>query len=644
MKARPLQPASIAWDADGNPQAPAFGDRYHGLIGAAAQARHVFLDGNQLPARWAGRGDFCIAETGFGLGNNFVSTWAAWRADPQRCSRLHYVALEAHPPQQPDLQRAHAASAHPALSSQLLAAWPPLVPGLQRLDFEGGALRLLLALGDARDWLPALQFEADAFFLDGFAPARNPTLWEPRLLKALARHARPGATAATWSVARALRDGLTAAGFDWQRRPGVGGKRENLQARYAPRFVPHTAERFCAAPADTERRVLVIGAGLAGASVAAALQGLGWAVKVLDRQAEPAQASSGNPAGLFHATVHADDSPYARLFRAAALHTARLVERQDPGRVPQGRQGLLRLELELELPAMQALLARQGLPATFVQALDAAQASARAGVPLARPAWFYPGGGWVAPGALVRALLDRPGIVFRGQQAVHGLRRDGGHWCCLDAQGREIDRAGHVVLANAEQASPLLSPLGWPALPLTRSRGQVSRFDGDTPTPLRCPLAGDGYALPLPGGGLLCGATSGGDDDDSHPREADHRANFARLQQLCGQQPPADVKRWQGRVGWRVQTADRLPLAGPLPARDLARGTRLDQARLLPREPGLHLACGFGARGITLAPLLGEVVAARIAGMPVPLEQGLVDLVDPGRWIVRAARKAQGGA
>ncbi|MCA0243525.1 MAG: FAD-dependent 5-carboxymethylaminomethyl-2-thiouridine(34) oxidoreductase MnmC [Proteobacteria bacterium] len=639
MKTQPLRPARVEWAADGTPRAPDFGDVYHGDAGAAAQARQVFLAGNGLPRRWADRDDFTIFETGFGLGHNFIATWQAWRDDPQRPRCLHYLAVDAHPPRLDDLRRAHRDRECAELAQALLAASPPLVPGLHRLDFADGALRLMLAFGDVRDWLPEWRFAADAFYLDGFAPALNPAMWDRAVLRTLGHRAAPGATAATWSVARAVRDGLGAAGFACERRAGLGGKREVLQARYQPRRPP---------PPATPRpgRVLVLGAGLAGASCAAALAELGCAVEVIDRQAAPAEGSSGNPAGLFHATVHASDNPHARLFRAAALRTAQFVRRCTA--VPQGVDGLLRLEPQRDAAAMQSLIDAQGLPADFVQALPAAEAGARAGVPLRSPAWWYPAGGWVSPADLVRTLLARPGIAFRGGVAVQALRRDGAQWTCVDGEGRALAGAEHLVLACAEQAGPLLQALGWPALPLVARRGQVSVLPaGVLPFDLRLPLAGDGYALPLPDGRVLCGASNrdGDDGDDPRPREQDHRANLQRLQSLCGLTSELNVDggRLQGRVGWRVQAPDRLPLVGPLPLREIAPGMRLDQARLLPREPGLHLAVGFGGRGLTLAPLLGEVLAARLLGTPLPLEQSLVDAVDPGRWLVRAARKAAGG-
>jgi tRNA 5-methylaminomethyl-2-thiouridine biosynthesis bifunctional protein len=148
VKTQPIRPATIVF-GDGPqavPSAPEFDDVYHPRIGALAQAQHVFLRGNGLPARWAGCHRFTLLETGFGLGNNFLATWQAWREDPARCSHLFYVAIDRHPPTAVDLARAHAGSALPALAAQLQQAWPALTPNLHPLEFEGGRVQLLLAL------------------------------------------------------------------------------------------------------------------------------------------------------------------------------------------------------------------------------------------------------------------------------------------------------------------------------------------------------------------------------------------------------------------------------------------------------------------------------------------------------------------
>ncbi|MDP3085033.1 MAG: FAD-dependent 5-carboxymethylaminomethyl-2-thiouridine(34) oxidoreductase MnmC, partial [Rubrivivax sp.] len=393
------------------------------------------------------------------------------------------------------------------------------------------------------------------------------------------------------------------------------------------------------------RQAVVVGAGLAGASVAAALAALGWVVTVFDRQPQPAAEASGNPAGLFHGTLHADDGPHARLFRAAAL----LAERRlrpliEAGAVRGQIDGLLRLGDGADaLPTMRALLQRQRLPADYVQALDRDAVSQKAGVALARPGWFYPGGGWLAPADAVRHWLAREGVRFVGGVNVAALRQSGDGWQVLGADGTVLADTAALVLANAGDAERLLAPLGQQPWALRRTRGQVSGWQG-MPTPLRLPVAGDGYALPW-GDGLLCGATVAAGDDEPALRDADHHHNFERLQRLTGLSAPADGAAWSGRVGWRLAADDRLPLVGavPLPPAQCDPKSRRDQVRWLARWPGLYVASALGARGITLAPLLGELLAARIAGLPLPLEQDLVDAIDPGRWAVRAARRAKRG-
>ncbi len=237
-----VQPAVIEWEADGTPYAPRFGDVYHSRAGALGQARHVFLQGNRLAERWqaphpAGRRGFTILETGFGLGSNFLATWDAWRAAAAPPVPLRYVGIEMHPPPRADFERMHAASPLRPLADQLAARWPEPVAGLHRIELDQGAVILMLVCADADAavdrlaTLPEAQ-AVDAFFLDGFAPSRNPALWSPALLSRLGRLAAPDATAATWSSARRVRDALAGAGFVVQRLPGYAGKSEMIVARY----------------------------------------------------------------------------------------------------------------------------------------------------------------------------------------------------------------------------------------------------------------------------------------------------------------------------------------------------------------------------------------------------------------------------
>src|SRR5574342_316327 len=207
----PLQPASLGFLGE-TPYAEAFGDVYHSAEGGPGQSRHVFLAGNGLPRRWAGRGRFVILETGFGFGLNFLVTWQAWRRDPDRCGRLHFVSVEKHPFSLQDLRTLH--ERYPELreeAAQLHSQWPLLVSGGHRAELEQGRVVLTLFFADIKI-LRELRLAAESIYLDGFSPAKNPEMWSPALMRALSRLAAPQASAATWSVAASVRSALESAG------------------------------------------------------------------------------------------------------------------------------------------------------------------------------------------------------------------------------------------------------------------------------------------------------------------------------------------------------------------------------------------------------------------------------------------------
>jgi tRNA 5-methylaminomethyl-2-thiouridine biosynthesis bifunctional protein len=648
MKTAPIVPARWRFDEpDGPPFSLEDDDLYHPRAGALVQARHVFLAGNGLPERWRGRERFVVLETGFGLGNNFLATWHAWRQDPNACRRLHFISIERHPLTRVDLMQVHRDSTLRALADALIAAWPPLTPNLHRLGFDGGRVQLLLALGDVGAWLPELTAQVDAFFLDGFAPARNPSMWQARLFKAMARLAAPGATAATWTASQAVRAGLKTAGFDVQLAAGTGGKRDITLARFEPPFQARRAidaRRSASCSAGATQRALVVGAGLAGCAAAWALAEQGWKVTVLDRHALPAQEASGNPAGLFHGIFNLQDGAHARFNRAAALETQRVVQQAIAEQGVLGRAtGLLRLEpSQAGTATMDRQLAASGLPIDYVQVVSAAQASALCGMPLQHPAWFYPGGGWVAPGPLARALLARAGAAatFRGDIDVQAIHRSVAGWELRDARGELIAAAQTLVLANAFDALRLL---GSPAWPVQKVRGQISLWPAAAGAALpTLPLTGAGYLLPVVDSLVAFGATSQAGDDDASVRRSDHEHNLAQLARLCGsafaQFRPEDL---QGRTAWRMVSSDRLPIVGAVPdpaALDAELGRRLDQPRFVPRLPGLFVFTALGSRGITWAALGAQSLASSITGAPQPLESVLLDAIDPARFITRAVR------
>lgn len=643
----PLSPTSatadgppLAFDDRGHPFSPLYGDVYKSRAGAFREADAVFVGGCRLRERWAGLEAFTVVELGFGLGVNFLATLAAWRDDPARPARLNFVSVEAHPVDAGSLRRAlDALSVDGDDARRLCDAWPLRTPGLHRLRFAQGAVTLTLAFGDAPSLVPRLQVAADAFYLDGFAPARNPRMWEPGLIKALARLARPGATLATYSAAVGVRDALTAAGFEVRLVPGFGDKRERIDATYLPRwrtFAPPPPR-----PRWPARRTLVVGAGLAGCHVAATLAARGWQVTLIDRQPGVAAEGSAQPALADHLQVTPDDNPMARLSRAALLH------RGHPERGSSLRREVGKLQVAdspAESERFAAMVAHLRFPETFVQAVDAEAASELAGVRLVRGGLWLPMCATSDPRAVCASAIAGGGeaIRFVGSTTIASLDRIDGEWRAFDNAGGLIAAAPVVVLANAGDAVRLG---GLASVALRRLRGQTSTLASGVLSGLRTVIGGDAYACPLPGDRVVVGSTYDDGDRLVPDPEADE-SNLRRLRRMlsAGTLPePLPRQAFEAStVGFRFTARDRMPMVGALHDETAARATAQDLLRNdrlpIPVREGLYGAFAFGSRGQLWSAIAAELLADLLDGDPMPLERDLLGAIDPGRFLRQALR------
>ncbi|HXU54630.1 MAG TPA: bifunctional tRNA (5-methylaminomethyl-2-thiouridine)(34)-methyltransferase MnmD/FAD-dependent 5-carboxymethylaminomethyl-2-thiouridine(34) oxidoreductase MnmC [Casimicrobiaceae bacterium] len=644
---RRIVPATLAFDASGNPFSAQFSDIYHSADSAAGQARHVFLRGNDLPARWAGARVFAIVETGFGIGLNFLTTWQAWRDDPRRCARLHFVSIERWPFAQADLTTLHALYPEfAALSSQLLAAWPPLVPGMHRLHFDDEKVTLTLVFDEAIEAARGLSVAADAFYLDGFAPDRNPAMWSAPLLKMLARLAAPGATVATYSAAGAVRDALVAAGFVVEKRSGFGRKRDMLAGRDAPRW----PVRRRVPPSWPERHAIVVGAGVSGAALASRLAVRGWRIDLVESGSAPSGAASGLRAGVFQPHVSRDDNLLSRFTRAGFLYALRAwAGALDAAATPPWQPcGVLQLadgvENETRVADTAVALAH---PVDYALHVTRAEAAALAGRATAIGGWWFPMAGFVCPAAIVAVQLAHaarqagPAPTVHLDRHVARLQRDGDRWSARDAAGAAIAAAPVVVLANACDAARLVDLGGDP---LRRIRGQQTYLSAPPFAAPRVVVGGDGYVLPAVDGVAVTGATYDLDSADPGPSAASHAVNLARAEHMLpGSTASVDAATLEGGVGFRCVATDRLPMVGAIV--DIGRA-RADQMALagahladLPRIRGLYGAFAFASRGLSWSALAAEALASELDAEPAPLSHALLDAIDPGRFVVKALRR-----
>ena len=599
--------ASLARSSDGTAFSDEFHDVYHSSHGGLAQSRHVFIAGNGLPQRWRGRDAFVILETGFGLGLNFLATWHEWRADPARPRRLHFVSVESRPLDARDLAAALAPFAELApLARALCGSWPPPLAGFHRMHFDGGDVILTLLLGDAHAVLPQLVASVDAFFLDGFAPARNPGIWSPEVVRELARVAAPGATLATWTVAGGVRTALADAGFAVEKRPGFASKREMLTGRFA-------VERGTA-PAARVKTATVIGGGLAGTLAAERLAARGWDIELVDA----ARERSAPAVALVRPIANLRDAVNAQASRSAFLYSLqhfRALQR-DGYNLEWDRCGVLQLaDDEAEAERLAAIASSHGYPAAFLEYVEASRAAQLAKRRVRGPGWWFPSGAWVSPASLAIASLARAGERIRRRvgRRVGRIEREGNAWRALDPDSRVIAEAPAIIVANAVDAKRLVADA---RLSLSQVRGQLTYLPPDPARKLDIVVSGSGYVAPLADGGACIGASYQHDDADAEVREADHAANLERAESMLpgftAGIPAAGLAGW---TGFRATVPDRLPIYGP---------TATD---------GVLTATGLGSRGLLWAPLGAELLACQLTGEPLPLPRDLAGAISPRRFL-----------
>ena len=646
--------AQIDWDEQGNPHSRTFSDVYFSTESGLEETRHVFLVQNDLRRRFTELpedGRLIIGETGFGTGLNFLCAWQLFEECARPGARLQFVSVEKYPLSRDDLQRALALWPElAAFADPLLDQYVAVHEGFQRMVFDQGRVTLTLLIGDALDMLPQLDGQIDAWFLDGFAPAKNPEMWTPELFAELARLSTTATTIGTFTSTGWVRRALNAAGFKMKRVPGIGHKWEVLRGTFIAwpeEAVPVPAAKpwFARPPAlHNERKALVIGAGLAGCATAESLANRGWQVSLLERHAAPAQEASGNPQGVLYLKLSAHGTALSQLILSGFGHTRRLLERLQRG-VDWDGCGVLQLTFDDKEAKRQAQLA-EAFPESLLHLLDQSAAEARSGIRLASGGLFYPEGGWVHPPALCDRQATHPNIRLIAHHEALELRQVGGQWQAWDNE-RLIDSAPVVVLAGAADIKQFAQSAD---LPLKRIRGQITRLpETEASTALSTVVCAEGYVAPARLGEHTLGASFDFNSVDLTPNLADHLGNLQMLEEIshdlvqrleAADLPPEQL---QGRAAFRCTSPDYLPIVGPLADREafmkafaaLGKDARQVPDVACPWLDGFYVNSGHGSRGLITAPLCAELLAAWLDNEPLPLPRSVAEACHPNRFALR---------
>ncbi|QMI05959.1 bifunctional tRNA (5-methylaminomethyl-2-thiouridine)(34)-methyltransferase MnmD/FAD-dependent 5-carboxymethylaminomethyl-2-thiouridine(34) oxidoreductase MnmC [Citrobacter sp. RHB25-C09] len=663
MKQYAIQPANLEFNTEGTPVSRDFDDVYFSNDNGLEETRYVFLGGNRIAERFPEHPEalFVVAESGFGTGLNFLTLWqafAAFRATHPESTlqRLHFISFEKYPLSHGDLVAAHQHWPElAAFATQLHNAWPLPLAGCHRLLLDEGRVTLDLWFGDINELTDqlddSLNQKVDAWFLDGFAPAKNPDMWTQKLFNAMARLARPGGTLATFTSAGFVRRGLQEAGFTMQKCKGFGRKREMLRGAMEQTLaIPASAPWFARSGSD-KREVAIVGGGIASALLALSLLRRGWAVTLYCADDKPAEGASGNRQGALYPLLNKHDATITLFFPAAFTFARRLYDAL-PVSFDHDWCGVTQFSWDDKSQQKIAQMLTLDLPQALAHAVNVEQAAQLTGVQTDCTGITYPLGGWLCPAQLTATLIQlaqKQGLRCCYQQTLASLNHSDSGWKLHFTDGHATQHEA-VVLANGHQINRFAQTQ---PLPVYSVAGQVSHIPS-TPalSPLKQVLCYDGYLTPQnPANQQHCiGASYHRGNEEAHYREEDQQQNRQRLIDCF---PSAewvnevDVSAQEARCGVRCATRDHLPMVGNVPdyASTLSCYATLaehkEKAVSAPIYPDLFMLGALGSRGLCSAPLSAEILAAQMSNEPIPMDAATLAALNPNRLWVRKLLKGK---
>lgn len=613
-----IQTADLDWqmiDGIDIPVSKQFGDVYFSKGNGLLETRHVFLNGNDLAERLANLQNFeyfSVGETGFGTGLNILALWQLWQqVRPNNQSHLHAISVEKFPLNKTDLTRA--LQAWPELqpfAEQLIKQYPLAIAGCHRLNFPEANFSLDLWLGDVHDIFPHMEktHQVNAWFLDGFAPSCNPDMWEENVLKHIIRLSDIGTTFASFSVAGVLKRGLKQQGIQITRPRGFGHKREMLKAIWLAaesindlQDIESTQKKspVNSKAQNKQRRIAVIGAGIAGLSCAWAFAQRGHQVVIYDKLA-PLSGGSGNPLALLNPKLCPLDQTAEHLMTLAWQYALSYYQNFKAFRPLQINQLVLKntdesLNLAQQYPnhILTAETKDQSQLETEYSSLKLLKAGA------------------VYPHQLCDQILQHPLIQYQHAEITQITQTDRVN---LFTEKRLLAVYDHAIVCAARQSTSLFE--NYPVLkPI---RGQVSWLN-HTPQSLHLDQAYSygGYCMQLNTDQLIIGASFYPNREDEEVLLEDHVHNYELIHNVFPKYAKSlvSIENWQGRASIRAQSQDYFPLLGALN-----------------EDEQIYSLAGLGSKGFLFAPLCSEILAALILSEACPISSNLLKKINIRRF------------
>ncbi|SHO55879.1 bifunctional tRNA (5-methylaminomethyl-2-thiouridine)(34)-methyltransferase MnmD/FAD-dependent 5-carboxymethylaminomethyl-2-thiouridine(34) oxidoreductase MnmC [Vibrio quintilis] len=664
-----LQHAQLDWNESGTPVSDQFDDVYFSNHNGLEETRYVFLHQNYLPERWHDfrKQRFVIGETGFGTGLNFLVAWQYFdrfrQENPQaQLQQLHFISFEKYPLSRVDLVKSH--QAWPELgeyASALQNHYPSAVPECHRIVFADGAVTLDLWFGDIQDCMPQLPVSKhgliDAWFLDGFAPGKNPDMWNQTIFNQMAKLGREDATCATFTAAGFVRRGLNEAGFKMQKVKGFGTKREMLAGQLEhPSGWTNTPPWYAYQSVSDINDIAIIGGGIATAALAKSLTRRGIKVSVYCQDQHLAQGASGNRQGALYPLLNAVHDPLSRIFAGSFLFARQFFDQCAMDiRFDHQWCGVTQLMWDEKSQKKLAPVAGSLFPTELVTRLSPEQTSFTLGQPVSVESLHYPQGGWLCPAQFTEQLLTH--LEEQGKLHLHrGIRisqiaRDEAQQVWHLTSDDQVFRHQCVVIATGHQFDEFAQTKN---LPLAKVKGQVSHIPTtENLSKLNNVLCYDGYMTPVnPENQSHCiGASYDRQNTDTEFDVDAQRENGEKLKKCIPDQSwpdEVDLSANHARQGVRCVSRDHLPFVGNLGDFDWIQSHYQNlqhqdetNAETVHLYPGLYAFLGLGSRGLCSSPLMAELLTSVICNDPIPLSVDLLERLHPARMWIRKLRKGK---
>ena len=650
--------AQVAW-INGQPRSERFDDVYFSRENGLEESRYVFIEGNHIPSRlsdYPADQTFVIVETGFGTGLNFLLTLKCWQELPHPKPRLYFLSVEKYPLRHQDLLRTlHTWSDDLPFISDLLDQYPAAFRGFHELLFCQGKVRLGLLLGDVNETLPHYAFCADAFYLDGFAPSKNPDMWQQALFNLMSHRSKPGATFSTFTAAGFVRRGLQEAGFKVTKSRGYGRKRDMLVGTIAKQdsesYFPTTTPKWCfpeSAPKNRPKTAIIIGGGLAGAFCALSLSKAGIRSTMLEQSSSILSAASGQPQLALFSKLPSYPNREARFILQAKDYSFDLLnswQSSSPHTAFWHPTGQLQLAWnEKEHARIHSVLEHYQLPKDQYCWLDAQEASHRAGIKVSTGGLWIARSGWLSPKRLAEAVYQIEGLEIRCKQEVINASFNSANEQWHVSTQNSLYQADMVVWANAHAATDFFGSSVTPSKPL---RGQISRVNLTDKQLPQCVICGEGYLCPESEGYLHFGATYNLNDSYAGLRQEDDTANAQSIRRWLPGWLDEHVIPESASYGFRCTTPDYHPIAGPIPdaekfleAFSCLRTNARSGAHIYGEYlPNAYICGGFGSKGLLAAPLCAELIAAMAIRHPLAASSEFMEMTSPARFLIRRLKK-----